>query len=159
MSMKAVYVVTKCVGTKVSTMSMFQEAYVCESDAINSVNRFLKSEQSDATCSKLESGSFNYSGRKRSIEDGITVDTDVMFQVRVDTLGVDEYDLQDYEQDFMVELELKQVYHFTVKVRAADEDLAQALAIEKANDGDYEDEYNANYPDDAECDVVYCEEA
>ena len=159
MSMKAVYVLTKTVGKSVVNQSIYQEAFTERSDAVRSMTNFrniqnpqLKDESVRDTISGV------YGNVYVRTTDGWK-ETGEQYRAVIEQCSVDEYDLQDYEQDFMVELELKQVYNFTVKVKAADEDLAQALAIENAIDGKYCDEYNSNYPDDAECDVVYCEEA
>ena len=42
----------------------------------------------------------------------------------------------------------------TVKAESADE--AERIAKEKAEDGKYSDEYNRDYPDDSEAEILSC---
>ncbi len=156
MSMKAIYVVTKCTGTTVNTMTMNQEVYVCEGDARDSANRFMKAKCSDRFCTALEEGSHNHSGSVRRIQDGIFIDTGEMFQVRIDTLPVDEYDLQDYQRTYCVEMTISEMHNVMVTVKAESADEAERIAKEKAEDGKYSDEYNRDYPDDSEAEILSC---
>lgn len=157
MSMKAIYVVTSCTGTTVNTMTMNQQVYVCAGDATNAASRFMQAKGVDRVVSLVD-GSFNYSGSVKRFQDGIQIDTGELFQVRIDTLPVDEYDLQDFKRKFSIEINIKEFHAFTVSVEAESEEEAERVAKEKAEDGDYSDEYNRDYPDETEAEILSCYE-
>lgn len=159
MSMKAVYVLTKMVGRSPMEMSVSYETFTERSHAHTSMVNFRGIQNPQLKDQYLSDAISEISGNVYLRTTDGWENNGEQYRALICECAVDEYDLQDYEKEFSVELELKQVYHFTVKVKAADENLAQALAIENAMAGEYDEEYNGNYPDDAECEAVCCEEA
>ncbi len=132
MSMKAVYVLTKMVGKSIFDQCIVQEVFTERSGAVRSMTNFrnLQNPQlKDEYVDEMSSEAYGYSCNRSNTVDGEYEPNGYEYRAVIAERSVDEYDLQDYEQDFMVELELKQVYNFTVKVREANERVAKELAI------------------------------
>lgn len=160
---KRVFVLTKVVGESIATAGMMQDVYADRADAVAAMQAFRNANDPAKEVYFLEPDTIcvtGYCHTKKVIEDkDVFENNGNQYLARIAEREVDPSELEVFEREYEVTINITKVFAITKTLRARNEDSASDNALENAINGEYEDDINWNYPDDEDHDIVDCYES